>query len=217
MTNQEPLSNLVLRQLRQEILKGEIRPGERIRQEDAAQRCGTSRIPVREALKQLQSEGLVTLTSHVGARVATLDLSELTEIYLIRELVEPYAIALSTPRLSDRDHEALRRYIEAMESVANVDDPSRWIELDRNFHLATYARADMPRLQQFIEGLWTSTQQYRRAYVRLPGRIEIAQAEHILLLGAIERHDAAEAKQLSLAHIRRTRLGLDEHPEVFAT
>lgn len=213
----KPLSDFVLRKLRREILDGVIKPGERIRQEAIARQCRTSRIPVREALKQLETEGLVTLRSHVGARAARLDLAELDEIYLIRERLEPFAIALSTPNLTEGDHEALRRYVEQMEVVANIDNPSEWIELDRKFHLTTYSGSGLPRLLSVIESLWNGTQQYRRAYVRLPTRLKVAHDEHRFLLDAIVRRDADEAERLSLAHIKRTRLELDQHAELFAS
>src|SRR5829696_252732 len=111
----EPLANVVAGRLRKAILEGRLKPGERIRQETLAAEMGTSRIPVREALNRLQNEGLVTLTSHVGARVAQLRLSELDEIYQIRERLEPLAIAQSTPHLSAAQLRDIRGYVEEME------------------------------------------------------------------------------------------------------
>jgi DNA-binding GntR family transcriptional regulator len=212
----EPMSDVVLRTLRTALVTGEVKPGERIRQEEIARRCGTSRIPVREALKQLQTEGLVTLTSHVGARAARLDPAELHEIYLLRELLEPFAISLSAPHLDQSLHDRLRQHADRMQDVADVNDPAAWIELDRQFHLTSYSAAGLPRLVQIIESLWDSTQQYRRAYVRLPERLAVAHIEHTALIEAIVRRDAAEAERLSLVHIRRTRLELDDHAELFS-
>lgn len=202
--------------LRQEILQGVVKPGERLRQVEIASRYGTSRIPVREALKQLHTEGLVSLLSHVGARVSTLNIAELNEIYLIRERVEPYAIHLSTPNLTDSDHRQLGELLTKMNASANVDDLGDWIELDRRFHLLTYAGMAMPRLMRIIESLWDSTQQYRRAYVGLPESLSIAHREHLLILAALERGSASDAERLSLAHIRRTRNGLGLHVDLFS-
>jgi DNA-binding GntR family transcriptional regulator len=215
-TPHEPLANAVADHLRSQILSGALRPGERIRQEAIARAMGTSRIPVREALSRLQNEGLVTLTSHVGARVAELDSAELDEIYRIRERLEPLALAQSTPRLTDAQLDGLVDYVEEMEACADVEDPSSWVDLDRRFHLATYAGARMPRLIDMIEGLWNATQQYRRAYTRLPERFAMAHQEHRLILEALHRRDALNAEMLSLLHIRRTRLTLDEHAELFS-
>jgi DNA-binding GntR family transcriptional regulator len=192
-----------------EIVEGRLGPGERIRQEAVAQRLNTSRMPVREALKRLHDEGLVTHISHVGARVAVLDVAELDEIYLIRERLEPLALAESIPHLGARDHEQLRAYVEEMESCADPADPSRWVTVDRLFHLKTYSAAPMPRMLEIIDGLWNRTQQYRRAYTRLAARFEIAHMEHRLLLEAIAGRDVEAAAALSRVHIRRTRLALD--------
>jgi DNA-binding GntR family transcriptional regulator len=180
-----------------------------------AREYGTSRIPVREALRHLASEGLVTLEPNVGARVARLDRAELDEIYLLREHLEPLAITQSAPHLSSKHLAELRRYAEEMEEVADPEDLTRWIELDRRFHLATFAGAPLPRLLRLIESFWNSTQQYRRAYTLLPRRLEIAHAEHRLLLEALERRDPEDAARLLQTHIRRTRLTLDEHLELF--
>lgn len=199
--------------IRNEIVEGRLAPGERIRQEAVARQCNTSRMPVREALKRLHDEGLVTHVSHVGARVATLDIAELDEIYLLREQLEPLALAESILRLTSEDHERLHEYVLEMEACADPDDPSRWVSIDRHFHLMTYSGARMPQLLEIIDGLWNRTQHYRRAYTRLPDRFEIAHMEHRLLLEAIVRRDPETAAAISRVHIRRTRLALDSESE----
>ena len=119
----QPRANAVVEHLRREILTGNLKPGDRIRQEAIAQAMGTSRIPVREALSRLQNEGLVTLTSHVGARVAELDVAELDEVYQIRERLEPLAIAESAPRLTTAQLQGLADYVEEMEACARRQRP----------------------------------------------------------------------------------------------
>ena len=201
--------------IRNEIVEGRLAPGERIRQEAVARQCNTSRMPVREALKRLQDEGLVTHISHVGARVASLDIAELDEIYLLREQLEPLALSESILRLTSKDHDRLHEHVLEMEACADPDDPSRWVSIDRVFHLTTYSAARMSHLLDIIDGLWNRTQHYRRAYTRLSDRFEIAHMEHRLLLEAIVRRDPDTAAALSRVHIRRTRLALDSesaHP-----
>src|SRR3954454_11822218 len=134
----EPLATAAVRSVREAILSGRLNPGDRIRQEDFARRLGTSRIPVREALRQLETEGLVTLVPHSGARVAVMDLAGFEELYRIREEVEPMAIAQSAPRLSDEQIQELRELLTVFESSAETD-ANRWLEYDRRFHLASYA------------------------------------------------------------------------------
>jgi DNA-binding GntR family transcriptional regulator len=211
----KPLATIVAERLREDILSLRLRPGERIRQEAIAKECGTSRIPVREALRMLESEGLVTLTSHVGARVAHLDPAELEEIYLLRERLEPLALRESAPLLSAEQRAGLEANLVAMEACSHPETRAQWVGLDRTFHLATYAAAPLPRLLDIVENLWNATQQYRRAYTRLPQTMTLANQEHRMILAAIERADAEDAEALSAMHIRRTRRALAEHTELF--
>ncbi len=209
------LTEKVREAIRQDILTGRYRPGERIRQEALAREQGTSRIPIREALRQLASEGLVALEPHVGARVARLDRRELDEVYQIRERVEPFAIAQSVELLSEEQIELLAQLLQKMDAAAASCDVGPWIELDRAFHLGTFAAAPLPRLLSLIDGLWSTTQQYRRLYGLLPNRFEMARVEHWLLLDALQRRDPQDAERVLTMHIRRTRLTLDEHADLF--
>jgi DNA-binding GntR family transcriptional regulator len=210
-----PAAAAVADWIRDQIVTGALRPGDRIKQEVVAEACGTSRIPVREALNRLQDEGLVTLTTHVGARVARLEHKELHEIYLLRERLEPFALAQSIPNLGVAARRRLREYVDEMEELADPADPSAWVEVDRLFHLTSYSGARLPQFMELIEGFWNRTQQYRRAYTRLPRSFEVAHLEHRLLLDAIEHRRTADAEVLAALHIRRTRSTLGEHSELF--
>lgn len=211
----EPIGQAIARRVRDAILDGRLGPGTRIRQEALARRFGVSRIPVREALRLLETQGLVTLVPHSGARVATLDLAEHLELYLIREALEPLAIAQSAPHLTDEQLAELHRL--AGEIAAARDDEQRWLELDRQFHLLSYAGAPQPRLLGMIDDLWNTTQHYRRAYRTTLSDEEFAfvDLDHRFILDALDRHDPVDAESRMRSHIRRTRLTLTEHREVF--
>jgi DNA-binding GntR family transcriptional regulator len=208
------MSNVVATWIRNKIVVGDLKPGERIRQDAVAKACGTSRIPVREALNRLRDEGLVTLVAHVGARVAQLDHQELDEIYALRELIEPWVLSQSVPNLTAEHHRRLHELIEDMETVAGEKDPANWIACDRVFHLTSYSAAPLPRALALIESFWDRSQQYRRAYTLASDRVELAALEHGLILKTIEQYDSENAEALSRVHIRRTRLYLDEHREL---
>jgi DNA-binding GntR family transcriptional regulator len=215
----EPLSQVATRYLREAILEGRLRAGVRIRQEAIARELGTSRIPVREALRQLENEGLVNLVPRSGARVAKLDFEESAELYRIREELEPLAIAQSAPLLSDDQIDQLRGL---MLQIERSRDPAVWLVLDRRFHLASYAAAPMPRLLKMIETFWNTTQQYRRIYYGMIANQRLAADElpmthvdHRLLFDALERRDPVDAECLLRAHIRRTRVTLANHQELF--
>jgi DNA-binding GntR family transcriptional regulator len=210
----EPMASVVARSVREAILDGRMKPGERIRQEDIARRLGTSRIPVREALRQLETEGLVSLVPHSGARVASMDYERFSELYQLREAVEPMAIAESASRLSDEQLAHLAELVHVIEQSA--DDMQHWLEADRRFHLESYAAAPLPRVLSMIEGFWNQTQQYRRAYLNtVQPQLELVTADHRLILDALERRDPRDAAALERVHIRRTRLTLAPHLELF--
>jgi DNA-binding GntR family transcriptional regulator len=209
------LPETVGRELREAILDGRLKPGTRIRQDDIARQYGTSRVPVREALRELAGEGLVTIEPAVGARVRPLDLEELVEVYLMRERLEPLALEESTGRLMAGDVTHLRRLLEDTETCARAGDLTGYIAIDRRFHFESYRPSGRERLLRVIEGLWNTTEQYRRLYALLPQRVEVSITEHRLILGALEDRSAANAAELLQVHIRRTRLTLMTHRELF--
>jgi DNA-binding GntR family transcriptional regulator len=200
--------------LRRAILSGEIAPGERIRQEDVAERFGASRLPVREALRMLEAEGLTEHQTHRGARVPKLDRHEVDVIYQMRERLEPLALAESLPHLTQDDLLRLERIQEQIE--AN-DDIGEFLLLDREFHLLTYSGCPIDELSSMVVRLWNATQHYRRVFMHLSGQARrwVLNAEHRLLLDAIDRRDAIDAERCLSGHIRRTRVELSQHPEVF--
>jgi DNA-binding GntR family transcriptional regulator len=213
-------SRRVADHLRAAILGGVIGPGERVRQEDVAQQLGASRIPVREALRMLEAEGLVEHEANKGARVPRLSGHEVDVMYRMREQLEPLAIAESIPHLDEAD---LRRLAELQDRIeelppGSVDDGvERFLELDREFHLLTYGGCRIEQLTGTVVRLWNSTQHYRRAFMRIsgPGRMWVVNAEHRLVLDAVQRRDDVDAGRFVAGHIRRTRIELSHHPEVF--
>lgn len=200
--------------LRQLILSGELPPGSRIGQEELATRFAVSRIPVRGALARLESDGLVVLKPNSGAWVAKLDLGECLEIYMIRERIEPLALGEAVAHMTDEDIDALDALVEEM---AAGTDTETFLRLDRQFHLASYRYAEMHQLLPMIERFWNTTQHYRRAFTKLLGRERnwIIHAEHRLIVDAIRRRDALGASNQLMEHIRRTRLELVQHEDLF--
>ena len=183
-----------------------MRPGMRIRQELLAAHFGASRIPVREALKQLENEGLVVLAPNRGAWIADVNSEELIEVYKIREAVEPLAIVESVPNLTDADVESLDATVRDLENVTTLED---YIQLDREFHLRTYSRARMPQLLAMVERFWNSTQHFRRQFVKetfAKDGLPFSDPQHLLLMDAIRGRDAEAAQVLVRLHIRRTRV-----------
>ena len=204
----------VANHLRSAILGGRIGPGDRVRQEDIAQQLGASRLPVREALQMLAAEGLIDHEPNKGARVRLLSMHEVDVMYKMREQLEPLALAEALPSLSAGDVFRLNEIQEEIEAGVDVE---RFLELDREFHLRPYSACAIEQLTTAITRLWNSTQYYRRAFMHVTGpeRRWVVNAEHRLLLDAIERRDETDAGRFLTGHIRRTRIELSRHPEVF--
>jgi DNA-binding GntR family transcriptional regulator len=201
--------------LRSAILAGDIAPGERIRQEDIAERLGASRLPVREALRMLEAEGLTEHERNKGARVPLLGARDVDLLYQMRERLEPLALAESMPRLSEEQLDQLARI---QHDIAQSPTVPEFMALDREFHLLTYSQCEMEPLSTMVLRLWNSTQHYRRTFMTIIGSGQrwIVNAEHDLLLDALRRGDKVDAGRCLESHIRRTRVELSHHPEVFA-
>ena len=208
------VSTRIAEALREQILSGEMAPGARIRQEELAEEFGASRIPVREALRILVTDGLVTMVSNTGAWVSSLSQAECIEQYLIRERIEPLLLRESMPHLSPAQISRLVELTGAMESSKDV---ATFMKLDREFHLLAYSAAPNGTLAEIIHRLWNTTAHYRRAYSEMVRgtSLDVTHLEHRLIVDAITRGDAEDAERTLTGHIARTRRELEKHPEVF--
>ena len=200
--------------LRDAIRRGDYAPGTRLLQAEVAERFGASRVPVREALRILENEGLVRLVANTGAWVSSLTLAECEEIYRMRERLEPLLLSYAAPLLDSR---ALDELDELAREMSRTDDVDVFLALDRCFHLGSYRAARTLQLGDLVAKLWDSTQPYRRAYTLSIGKDarRIAHEEHHLLIAALRDGDVEEAERVLAGHIRRTRRRLARHPELF--
>lgn len=216
LTGHGTTSVRVAEALRAEILNGVLLPGTRIRQEEVAARLGASRVPVREALRILEADGLVTLVANTGAWVAQLSLAECEEIYQIRERVEPLLLRYAAPHLGDDLLDRLEELAIHMEASNDVED---FLRRDREFHLLSYSTAETGMLGDLVHRMWNTTQHYRRAFALQLDRHSwrVVHDEHHMLTTALREDDIAGAERVAEGHIRRTRRQLSRHPEIFQT
>lgn len=200
--------------LRASILSGELPAGSRIRQEEIAARYGASRIPVRGALRILESDGLVRLVANSGAWVARFTRAECEEFYQIRERIEPLLLRMSLPCLTA---ENLDRMDELAEQMARADRVEHFLRLDREFHDLSYDGARTVVLQEIVQRMWNMTHHYRSMFTQvfLEQGSQIVHDEHRMLVRALREGDAEQAELVLCGHIRRTRLQLARHPEMF--
>ena len=198
------MQTIVTDRLRTAILVGEFAPGARLQQDELANWLGVSRMPVREALRVLQSEGLIEHRPHRGAVVVSLRPADIVEIFGIRSLLEGRAAALAAPALTDAEIARLRT---AYTEMAHLDhDVERWLALNHEFHTTIYAASGWPRLQAMIDTLRNSVQPYLRVTFSLLGRT--AHQEHYRILQAAEQREAEALERLTVEHLGRTADGL---------
>jgi DNA-binding GntR family transcriptional regulator len=137
----------------------------------------------------------------------------------MREQLEQVAIAESIPHLGPDEVRALTAIQEQIEALPGEEDAAvaAFLQLDREFHLRSYSGSGIEQLTSTVTRLWNSTAHYRRAFVTLsgPGRRWVINAEHRLLLDAVARKDVVDAERFLAGHIRRTRIELSRHPEIF--
>lgn len=184
--------------LREAIFRGVLRSGQQLQQDLLAAQFGVSRIPVREALRQLEAAGLVTVYPHRGAVVSALSAQEVEEIYEIRVALECLALRLAIPHLAAGD---LKRAEKIIHEIDRVEDIGRWSELNLDFHATLYASAKRPRLLSLIHTLRMNVDRYHRIYISLMHHKPQSQREHRRILEACRRGQEAEATRALEQHL----------------
>jgi DNA-binding GntR family transcriptional regulator len=193
-------SDLIAAELRQEILRGQISPGSPLRQELLAKRFSVSRIPVREALRALERDGLVEVHPNRGAYVVELSPAQIVEIIDLRILIEGDLIARSVPRMSESDVRAVTAAADVAAAAASTPE---WNETDRRFHEILYAPAERPRQLAIAMALRRSIERYWAIYRQLPARRAEWLRDHEHIVAACRDGDDKRAKRELADHIRR--------------
>ncbi|MCT4357092.1 GntR family transcriptional regulator [Streptomyces sp. Je 1-79] len=183
----------VLEELRRAITTGELRPGGQIRQDALAARLDVSRVPLREALKILEGEGLVVHHIHRGYFVAELSLADLEEIYRIRGLLETEAVRMGIRRGEDGILASLEKIQREVERAADAGDVTAMAAANRRFHFALIEASGMPRLVRLVTTLWDATDAYRSLYYTDEPNRELAVREHRAVISAVRNGDEEAA------------------------
>jgi DNA-binding GntR family transcriptional regulator len=193
---------LVRDTLRRAILTGKVTAGTRLVQSDIAEQLQVSTTPVREALRDLATEGFIQLDAHRGAVVRRLGYEDVFEIYNIRKLLEPDAIRRAVEHITDEELEIA----DAIQARADDErDPARWVELNHEFHHVFITAARSPRLAGILTNLADSAAMYiATSLVHGEHRREDANAQHHALIDAVRDRDAERACDVMLSHIHQT-------------
>ncbi len=196
----------IVERLRNAIASGELKPGQKLRQEELAARFEISSTPVREALRKLEAEGLVTSVAHQGVYVSRPSSEEIQERYRLRALLEAYAAQEAVNNLSAEPTRRLqvmaelRQYQQALIVAIEAGRKDEAVQHNAALHLRLYDEARSPLLRQMILDLWKYGYPYNSLWL-VPGRAEQAQIEHEKLLVAIEAGKAEAAAQIMREHI----------------
>jgi DNA-binding GntR family transcriptional regulator len=192
-------------ELREAILRGDLRAGAVLSQLRLAEEFGVSRGPVREALRLLQREGLVEAELNRRVRIADVSVDDLEELYAMRIVNEALAVRATVPRLSAQQLQELHKALEEMDAVAGVDVHA-WEEPHRRFHRGIVTHAGH-RLVRLVEQLSDHAERYRRVYIAGdPRSWSVGAAEHREIYEAAERRDANGASEATVQHLARTAL-----------
>lgn len=186
--------------LRAAILDGRIPCGTALRQQDLADLFGVSRMPVREALRQLEAHALLNVVAHKGAVVAPLVQGDAVETYALRILLESEALRLSIPLLTPEDIELAGRYIEELETQRDYTEIGR---LNRLFHMALYAKAPNRRLLRLVEDGLIEEERFLRFNLEAMGLGKLSQEDHHALLRAVGDRDIERSVKLLELHLNR--------------
>jgi DNA-binding GntR family transcriptional regulator len=201
---QSMTSQLIVR-FRERILAGTYAPGSALRQDSLASEFGTSKIPVREALVQLQSEGLVDIFPNRGFQVRPLATSELDEVFSLRLQIEPNAVALGAKLAVTADHAAARQALDRLNDALTAGEFSSSGRLNRAFHLLLIVPRLQPVANEILGRLHTLAQRYVQAHLRPEGRVKRATREHAALLKTWSGGKSKEVRALVHTHIESTR------------
>lgn len=191
----------VTSRLREAITSGALRPGDRLLQAELAEQLGVSRMPVREALRRLEAEGLVELQPYRGALVANLSSVELQEIYEIRATLETLALRLGVPSM---DATALEKMEATLHRMDTETDSLVWLALNTEFHTHLYKSAGRRLLLEHIESLRNKSDRFLRLFASHRNRIDQAQGEHWTIFRACQERDAQTACRLLQEHLQST-------------
>ncbi len=199
-------TQLVVETLREKILSGEIKAGEPLRQAALAEELNVSRIPVREALLQLEAEGLVSFEPHKGATATELNADQVDELFELRAMLEADLLAASLPNISDQMLEQATQILEKLDNALGKENAANtWSELNSSYHNCLYSGANRPQTQDLVNTLNKNADRYIRMHLLWAGGISKAGPEHNQLLDFCKAKDIDNAVALLKQHILGSR------------
>ena len=196
-----PLRDVVFNTLRQAILRGELKPGERLMETQLANKLGVSRTPIREALRKLELEGLVNMVPRKGAEVADITEKSLRDVLEVRKALEELSVQLACEKITEEEIEELKRVAERFKDTLNDQDVTKIAEADVAFHDVIYTATDNQKLILLLNNLREQMYRYRVEYLKKEEAYPQLIAEHEELIDNISKRNKEEATRIMCEHI----------------
>lgn len=193
-------SQSIYNSLRERILSNEITPGARLVLREVANQYDSSDIPVREALRMLERDGLVEITAYRGARVTRLTDREIRETYFVRGHLESIATGLAAEQISDERLDELDELMQQMRDAVASENGARFSELNHAFHEIIVAASGNEVLYELTMDIWQRHSGFQRVFRMVPERLARSQVEHEQIMAALRARDAGSAADFALQH-----------------
>ena len=196
-----PLRDVVFNTLRQAILRGELKPGERLMEIQLANKLGVSRTPIREAIRKLELEGLVLMIPRKGAEVAEITEKNMLDLLEVRRALEELAVKLACERITEEEIQELKDAADAFQKILSAKDITKIAEADEAFHDVIFKSTGNDRLIQLLNSLREQMYRYRLEYLKREEYHPQLLEEHQQIIDRITRKDQSEAAELIDRHI----------------
>ena len=196
-----PLRDVVFNTLRQAILRGELKPGERLMEIQLANKLGVSRTPIREAIRKLELEGLVLMIPRKGAEVAEITEKNMRDVLEVRKALEELAVQLACEKITAEEIEEMKKAAEEFRMILKNKDITEIAEADVRFHDIIYMATDNQKLILLLNNLREQMYRYRVEYLKREDAHETLLAEHERIIETIEKRDKEEAMKAVSRHI----------------
>ncbi|MGI6065118.1 MAG: GntR family transcriptional regulator [Bacillota bacterium] len=210
----KPLREIVFDTLREAIINGNLKPGERLMEVQLAEEMGVSRTPVREAIRKLELENFVVMIPRKGAYVAGISLKDIADVYEVRAALESLAAGLAAERITEDELEKLERLLIAVAEAAERSDLNEWVQKDTEFHDIIYKASRNDRLVQIVNNLMEQIHRFRSTSLAYPGRMKIAVEEHKKIVEAISERNVPLAQSLAQEHVENAENSMLENMEM---
>ena len=197
----KPLREVVFESLREAIIQGILKPGERMMELQLAEELGVSRTPVREAIRKLELEGFVVMVPRKGAYVAGITYKDITDVFEVRAALEALAAGLAAQRITEEELEKLERSVVQIGEVVENENINALVEYDSEFHEIIYQASRNKRLKLIVVHLHEQIHRFRQITLSQPGRNRLALEEHKKLVDAISDRNVELAMTLAREHI----------------